>query len=134
MPAQTVTGGPHYYGVGDRAPDLVDIIRDGNGDPMDLTGKTIAITIAHAKYDHYYSPGRVIVEAGPCVPDPDQNANKGVVRWTPAAGDLSPAGSFHYQYKLNGIQTIPPHTYGQIVIRVAPGGPSVWEDPGGQVD
>ena len=126
MPAQTVTGGPHYYGVGDTAPDLVDIIRDGTGEPMDLTGKTITIRIADARYSHYYSPGRIMVDAGACVADPDQNANKGVVRWTPTTGVLSPAGSYHYQFDVDG-QSIPPHTYGQLVVRVAPGGPSVYE-------
>lgn len=126
MPAQTTGSSVVYYSEGDTAPDLPAVLTDGAGEPIDLTGATVTISIAYARYSYYYAPTLRIVDEGPCVVDLDQVNNKGLVRWTPQAGDLSPPGSFLYYFQVTypsgGVQTIPPNTYLPMIIRTPVGG------------
>jgi len=127
MPAQTTANAKAtYYSELNTAPPLEVCLKDGDGQPVDLTGATVVINIAYARYSHYYSPFRRIVNNGPCVVDPDQVLKTGFVKWTPQEGDLSPAGSFHYTFDVtfldSSIQTFPPNTYLPMVIRTTVGG------------
>lgn len=124
MPAQTTTTGAAFYSENDRAPDLVRTLVDGDGNPIDLTNAVaVTITIAHARYSHYYSPGIKIVDQASCTID---DAVNGVVRWQPGVGDLSPPGTFHYVFEIewsgSRIETVPPNTYEPLIIRAKPGG------------
>jgi hypothetical protein len=126
MPAQTTDVGVVYYSENDTAPELPAILRDGAGKPIDLTGATVTISIAYSRYSYYYSPTKRIVDRSPCEVDPDQVGNKGVVRWTPGEGELSPPGEYQYYFKVTypsgGVQTIPPNTYLPMIIRTPVGG------------
>ena len=126
MPAQQMASSPVYYSENDTAPNLVSTLKDGAGERIDLTGCTVTISIAYSRYSYYYSPTRRIVDESPCVIDPDQVNNKGVVHWTPGAGELSPPGEFQYIFRVTypdgGVQTIPPNTYLPMFIRTPVGG------------
>lgn len=126
MPAQTAGSSVVYYSEGDTAPDLPAILTDGAGEPIDLTDAGVTISIAYGRYSYYYSPTKRIVNESLCVVDPDQVNNKGLVRWTPGAGDLSPPGSMQYYFQIiypsGGRQTIPANTYLPMIIRTPVGG------------
>jgi len=126
MPAQVHASTVAYYTVGDTAPNLERQMLDGNGDPIDLTGCTVTITIAHARYDYYYSPSTRIVDRGSCLVDPDQTNNTGWVSWTPPTDILDPAGNYYFNFEITYAdstrQTIPPNTYLLMVIKPRPGG------------
>ena len=125
-PAQTVGSSAVYYSEKDTAPDLPAVLSDGAGEPIDLTGSSVTISIAYSRYSYYYSPTRRIVDRSPCVVDPDQINNTGLVRWTPGDGDLSPPGQYLYYFQVTypggGVQTIPPNTYLPMIIRTPVGG------------
>lgn len=124
MPAQSTTTGAAYYFENDTAPPLRRQLLDGNDEPIDLTDATsVTITIAHARYSHYYSPGFKIVDHELVV---IEGGTDGWVNWTPAAGALSPPGSYHYVFEItwnDGTEeTVPSNTYEALVIRTKPGG------------
>jgi len=126
MPGQTLAASVPEWGVGDTAPPLRVCLKDGNGDPIDLTGCTVVINIAYASYSYYYSPMQRIVDGGPCVVDPDQVNNKGYVDWFPLADDLSIAGTFRYNFTIVypnlKVQTISPASVNTLVVRAPAGG------------
>jgi hypothetical protein len=134
MPAQTTTARTVYYSENDEAPILEARLDDGtttDGVPnyIDLSGSTVRIRIAHARWSYYYSPAGTIIDGvteGLCVIDPDQVTNKGKLTWTPGAGELSPAGTYHYVFLVTfpggERQTFPPNTYLPMVIRANVGG------------
>ena len=74
MPAQQTAGKTVFYAEGDTAPDLSVILEDGDGNPVDLTGATVVINIAHSRWSFYYSPSEKIVTNGACDVDPDQTS------------------------------------------------------------
>lgn len=126
MPAQTPTNvGTAYYSHNDTGPPLRRRLEEGDGSPMDLTNAdTVTIIISFARYSHYYSPYRPIVNRGPCqIEDPRSD---GWVFWVPQSGDLSPPGEFHFVFEVTWndgtTQTVPAHTYETLVIRTKPGG------------
>ncbi len=125
MPAQTRSGGVVYYGELDTAPPLRATLKDGAGNPIDLTGATVTIEVAYSRNSYYYSPTTKIVTNGPCL-ILDQMTNKGEVQWTPAEGDLTPPGTYLYTFRItysdDTVQTIPPNTYQPLVIRTLVGG------------
>lgn len=125
MPAQSTATGAAYYQENDTAPDLVRQLLDGNGDAIDLSdADTVTITIAYARYSHYYSPYEKIVDRASC--DIVAPATGGWVSWTPGVGDLSPPGSYHYIFEINWQdgtrQTVPSNTYEPLIVRTKPGG------------
>jgi hypothetical protein len=107
-------------------------LKDGAGNPIDLTGSTVVIAIAwsmpHGSY--YYSPRDRIVDDDPCVVDPDQINNTGFVEWFPGQPDsdtaLTPPGSFLYTFEITyqsgETQIIPENTYMPLIIRGRVGG------------
>jgi hypothetical protein len=121
MPAQTTAGNTVYYSEGDTYPPLTAQLTDGNDDPIDLTGCTVTINIAHARWSYFYSPSTLIVTNGVCEVNIDQSNYTGYVSWTPEEGDLTPPGSYAYtfrvQYPSGGVQTIPGNTYSPLVIK-----------------
>lgn len=121
MPAQTSSPQIAFYGEGDTEPDLERVIYDENDEPLDLTGKTVTIIIAHQSYSHYYSPGTRIVDRAACTPDPDQSTNPGRVTWTPGAGDLYPAGDYEFSYRVDG-RTVPPISSNKLHVQAQLGG------------
>lgn len=126
MPAQAPASQVAYYKVGDTAPTLSRQLLDGADQPIDLTGATVTITIAHASHDYYYSPQARIVDRDVCVEDADQVTNRGWVHWSPGAGMLEPAGSFLFSYEVtypDGTrETIPQNTELPLIIRTRTGG------------
>ena len=118
MPSQTSAAPTVYYVEFDTAPPLRACLKDGQGDPIDLTGAEVTITVAFTmpRQDYYTSPRDQIVVRSPVTVDPDQVANKGYVSWTPGAqGEddaLTPPGDFLYNFEVtyqDGTkQTIPP--------------------------
>lgn len=132
MPTQTTTAESTYYAELDTAPPLLACLRDKFGSPIDLTGADVDINIAYARWSHYYSPFRRIIDQQPCVVDPDQteDGNRGIVRFFPGTEEgvnaMTPAGSFHMTFEVtypdDTLQTIPPDTYLPLIIRSTVGG------------
>ena len=137
MPAQTAGADTVYYVEFDTAPPLRACLKDGQGDPIDLTGAEVTITIAFAmpRGTYYTSPRDQIVVRSPVDVDPDQENNKGFVSWTPEPqgsedeGVLSPPGEFLYIFEViyqdGGKQTIPANTYQTMIIKSPVGGRSL---------
>jgi len=137
MPAQTTGADTVFYVEFDTAPPLRACLKDGQGDPIDLTGSTVTISIAFAmpRGTYYTSPRDQIVKRGAVVVDPDQVANKGFVSWTPEPqgsvleGILSPPGEFLYTFEViyqdGGKQTLPANTYQTLIIKTPVGGRSL---------
>lgn len=135
MPSQTSAAPTVYYVEFDTAPPLRACLKDGQGEPIDLTGATVTITVAFTmpRQDYYTSPRDQIVVRSPVTVDPDQVANKGYVSWTPGAqGDddaLTPPGDFLYNFEViyqDGTkQTIPPISYQTMHIQTPVGGRSL---------
>ena len=140
MPAQTAQGGTLYYVEYDTAPPLTACLKDGNDDPIDLTGAGVTISIAFTmpRGTYYTSPRDQIVLKSPCTVDPDQSEDgkRGWVSWTPGAKGtdytLSPPGEFLYTFQItypdNTVQTVPANTYQTLIIRTPVGGRS-FNDP-----
>ncbi len=133
MPAQQAQGGAVYYVEWDTAPNLEACLRDGKGNPIDLTGSEVFISIAFAmpRGDYYTNPRNQIVPRAPVgIRDQLVEENKGWVEWTPGTVDdvdaLTPPGKFLYQftvvYPSGGEQTIPANTYLPLVIKAKVGG------------
>ena len=124
MPAQTTAANTKYYGQNDTAPPLDDQLLDDDGNPLDLTGAEVYITIGWTKYSHYYSPQRAIVDRASCTIEGDPTL--GNVRWSPQAGDLEHPGSFDISYEIkyadDTVRTNPLPTYQHIFVRTPPGG------------
>ncbi len=137
MPAQTTGADTVYYVEFDTAPPLRACLKDGQGDPIDLTGSEVTISIAFAmpRGSYYTSPRDQIVKRGAVVVDPDQVNNKGFVTWTPEPQDsslegiLSPPGEFLYTFEViyqdGGKQTLPANTYQTLIIKTPVGGRSL---------
>ena len=135
MPAQTALADTLYRVEFDSAPPFVRTLADINGEPLDLDGATVTISIAFAmpRGTYYTSPRDQIVKKSPVDVDPDQVANMGRVSWTPGAqGDddaLTPPGEFLYTFEVtfpdSTIQTVPQNTYYTLVIRTPVGGRSL---------
>ena len=115
-----------FYAESDTAPPLDKCLRDNEGNPINLTDASVTINIAYARWSHYYSPYKRIVDRSPCVVDPDQEANPGCVKWFPGEGDLTPTGDFQYTFEItfsdDSLQTVPSRTYFVLVIRATVGG------------
>ena len=137
MPAQTSGADTVYYVEFDTAPPLRACLKDGQGDPIDLTGSTVTITVAFAmpRGTYYTSPRDQIIVRSEVDVDPDQINNKGFVSWTPEPQDsteegiLSPPGEFLYTFEViyqdGGKQTIPANTYQTMIIKTPVGGRSL---------
>ena len=137
MPAQTTGADTVYYVEFDTAPPLRACLKDGQGDPIDLTGSTVTITVAFAmpRGTYYTSPRDQIIVRSEVDVDPDQINNKGFVSWTPEPqgssdeGILSPPGEFLYTFEVvyqdGGKQTIPANTYQTMIIKTPVGGRSL---------
>ena len=133
MPAQTANKAKTtFYAELDTAPPLRVCLKDGEGEPIDLTDSDVVINIAYARWSHYYSPFRRIVDQQPCVVDGDQteDGNRGFVDYFPGTEQgvdaMTPAGAFHMTFEVTypsgGVQTIPANTYLPLVIRSTVGG------------
>lgn len=125
MPSQTTVSATAYYSENDTAPDLLRQLVDGVGNPIDLSdATTVTIIVSYARYSHYYSPFPKKVDRGPC--DIVAPPSDGWVSWTPAAGDLSPPGVYHYVFEVtfnDGTKmTVPANTYETLVVTTKPGG------------
>ena len=134
-PAQTSAAGTVYYVEFDTAPPLRACLKDGNDDPIDLSGAAVTITVAFTmpRGTYYTSPRDQIVVRSPVTVDPDQVNNKGFVSWTPGAQGtddaLTPPGDFLYNFEVtyqDGTkQTIPPISYQTMHIQTPVGGRSL---------
>lgn len=134
MPAQISGGGAVYYTEFDSAPSLEQCLIDGAGQPIDLTGALVTISIATAlgMSPYWHGPVGLIVDRSPCVVDSDQtiDGKRGWITWTPSnrgpEDDLTPVGQFLYTFGIiypdGGEQTIPPNTYLPLVIKERVGG------------
>ena len=118
MPAQTKGSEVLYYAQYDTAPPLRVCLKDGAGDPIDLTGLAVTITIVSAT-------GQVDIERDACTIDPDQTShadggNRGFVNWEPGASDLAAIGSYNYSFEVTYLdatkQTIPPDRWLRLVV------------------
>ncbi len=137
MPAQTTGADTVYYVEFDTAAPLRACLKDGQGDPIDLTGADVTITVAFAmpRGTYYTSPRDQIIVRSEVDVDPDQVNNKGFVSWTPEPQDsteegiLSPPGEFLYTFEVTyqdgGVQTIPANTYQTMIIKTPVGGRSL---------
>ena len=135
MPAQTAKANTVYYVEYDTAPDLRVCLKDGDDEPIDLTGSEVTISVAFAmpRGTYYTSPRDQIVKRSECVVDADQVLNTGFINWTPGAqgedDTLSPPGEFLYTFEVTypggGKQTIPANTYQTLIIKTPVGGRSL---------
>lgn len=123
MPAQLNTGQTAYYAEGDTAPPLRRRLLDNLGAPIDLTGHQVFITIAYQRWSYYYSPTKKIVDDFECF---IEVGTDGWVQYRPAAGHLTPPGSFLYRFRIlysdGTVQHIPPHTWLPLHISAPTGG------------
>jgi len=114
MPAQTAATNGAYYTQGDTWPPITAVLTDNTGATVDLTGATVTIRVAYARWSYYYSPTQLIVTDASCVVHPDQTNYQGQVQWTPSAGDTDIAGDFKYTFEVTfpggGVQTFPQNT------------------------
>jgi len=131
MPAQTQASSAVYYSEFDTAPALRACLKDGQGNPIDLTGAAVTISAAFTmpRGSYYTSPRDRMLDRSPCVVDPDQVTNTGFISWTPEnrpEDQLTPPGEFLYNFEVTyqdgGVQTIPPNTYLPMVIKTKVGG------------
>lgn len=126
MPTQSpVSIGTAYYSENDTGPPLRRQLLNGDGTAIDLTAAaSVTITIAHSRYDHYYSPYTPIVKRDPVNIEVPKTG--GWVNWVPGVGDMSPPGSYAFIFEINWNdgtrQTVPQHTYETLVILTKPGG------------
>ena len=137
MPSQTAKSGTVFFVEFDNAPALTETLKNLDGEAIDLTDATVTISVAFSmpRGTYYTSPRDQIVKRSPCVVDPDQVANKGVVHWTPGAkGDddaLTPPGEFLYTFEVTYLdstkQTVPQNTYFTLIIKTPVGGRSLNE-------
>jgi hypothetical protein len=140
MPAQKSNqGGTLYYVEYDTAPPLTACLKDGDENPIDLTGALVTISIAFTmpRGTYYQSPRDQIVLKDPVTVNPDQSEGgmRGWISWTPGAKGtdttLSPPGEFLYTFQItypdNTIQTVPANTYQTLIIRTPVGGRSFNE-------
>ena len=134
-PAQTNQNKAEFYKTGDTAPPLRRCLKDGEGNPIDLTGTTVTISIANAMRQGGFVlfPRDIIVFEDPCVIDPDQteDGNRGWVGWTPGEAysgtGFDRSGRFQYAFEVTypdeTHQTIPPNTWLPLVVQPKVGGP-----------
>ncbi len=126
MPAQSTAPGLAEYALYDTAPPLTVQLLDGDGEPIVLTGSTVVINIAYSRGSYGYSPEKRLVDAGPCVPDPDQGANPGWVTWEPLNEDLSAWGTFRYSFEITNAvgkrQTVSPIGSSVLMVHAPIGG------------
>ena len=128
MPAQTTNQQVPIYGWGDTAPPLYGTLQDGDGNPIDLTGATVTITIAYQTLgtSFYYSPSQILIDGASATVDPDQVTNTGLVYWAPQAGDLEIAGNFRYRWTVtyadSSVQSFPSNTYLPLIVTSPTGG------------
>ena len=143
MPAQKADNKTAYFVQGDTAPALARCLVDGGGNPINLAGATVTISISYAMRQGGFVlfPRDLIVRNDPCVVDPDQfpppDGKQGWVYWTPGelGSDtaLNPSGRYLYTFEVtyqDGThQTIPANTWLPMVVQPKIGGPLV--NPGG---
>ena len=132
MPSQVAGSTAVYYIEFDTAPPLRACLKDGQDEPIDLTGASVTISVAFAmpRGSYYTSPRDNIVHNSPVTVDPDQVENTGFVAWSPGTvigtDALTPPGEFLYQFEVTyqdlTVQTIPPNTYLPMVIKTKVGG------------
>lgn len=138
MPAQTTKSKTVYYVEFDTAPNLEACLKDGEGEPINLLGAEVTISIAFAmpRGTYYTSPRDQIVKRSevdiidPLQTDPDLI---GWVSWTPGAqgedDTLSPPGEFLYTFEViypsGAKQTLPANTYQPLIIKTPVGGRSL---------
>ena len=132
MTSQVAGSTAVYYIEFDTAPPLRACLKDGQDEPIDLTGASVTISVAFAmpRGTYYTSPRDNIVQNSPVTVDPDQVANTGFVAWSPGTvigvDALTPPGEFLYQFEVTyqdlTVQTIPPNTYLPMVIKTKVGG------------
>ena len=139
MPAQTTKADTVYFVEYDTAPDLEVCLKDGDGEPLELLGSTVTISIAFAmpRGTYYTSPRDQIVKRDPVTvlqeADPPDLSLVGFVSWTPGAQGtetaLTPPGEFLYTFEVTypggGKQTIPANTYKTLIIKTPVGGRSL---------
>ena len=137
MPAQTTQADTVYFVEFDTAPPLRQQLTDFQGDPIDLTGAEVTISVAFSmpRGTYYTSPRKQIIIRSAVVVDPDQVNNTGFVSWTPEPQDstlegiLSPPGEFLYTFEIifqgGGKQTVPANTYFTLIIKTPVGGRSL---------
>ena len=140
MPAQTSSAGTVYYVEFDTAPPLRACLKDGDGEPINLSGASVTISVAFSmpRGTYYTSPRRQIITRSPVdIIDPTQTDPDliGFVSWTPEPQDsenegvLSPPGEFLYTFEVTyqdgGKQTIPANTYQTMIIKSPVGGRSL---------
>jgi hypothetical protein len=128
MPRQSISSSVPKWTVGDTTPPMRVCLTDGDGDPIDLTGATVLLNVAHASWDYYYAPQNRIINGSSCTVDPDQtvDGNRGFVDWEPSDGDLTLAGTFRFTFDITypsaKRQTINPDATNTIIIRAPVGG------------
>jgi len=132
MPAQVSQNKTQYFAEFDTAPPLMRCMRDGGGDPINLSGASVTISIAFAmrKGGFVLFPRDLIVRESPVtVLDQDDEATIGWVSWTPAEDDLTPSGRYQYTFEVtfqDGTHmTVPPNTWLPMVVQPKIGGPLV---------
>lgn len=77
----------------DRGVPASAVLRDANGDKIDLTGVTVDFEMRVA------NTGAVKVAFSAAIPDGDQTANTGLVTYSWAALDVDTAGLFHAYFR-----------------------------------
>lgn len=127
MPVQSSTPNTVFYVEGDTGPSLRAQITDDDGVGIDLTNASvITIRIAPQRWDYYFSPVTPIIDDDTCTADPDQTTYPGWLDWYPAAGELSPPGSYQYTFRVTWndgtIQTYPQDQTLPLIIKPRVGG------------
>lgn len=136
MPAQLNQNQTQYYARLDTAPPLTRCLKDGSGNPINLTGASVTISISYAmrKGGFVLFPRDLIVRESPCIVEDQDGDLEGWVRWSPFEGALTPSGRYQYTFEVtfqDGTHmTVPPNTWLPMVIQPKIGGPLVQGDGG----
>lgn len=115
MPAQSTVANQEFYVENDTAPPLTRQLFEDDGEPIDLTGSEVTISIAFTfpRGSYYTSPRDQIVTRAPCVIVGDPT--EGRVAYSPRAEgepddafppellfkhDMSPPGEYLYHFTI----------------------------------
>ena len=113
------TGTPFTIKRGDTRPAFLVTLKDGNGNPINLTGCSVTFVMKSADAGDNVGP---VITSAAAIPSPT-SSNVGQVSYNWAAGDTYYAGNYWGEFKVNftdgSVMTFPNTGYLGIV---------VWDD------
>lgn len=105
-----------YWTAGDTAPAIREVLKDGTGATVDLTGATVRF---QARYAYASDAANAIDQPAVVVAPP----TSGIVSYTPTAADTDTPGDLYLQWRVvfggGGIEHFANATYQKVQVRKA---------------